>query len=193
VVAKVKRPIGWVPAFIVGATTAAVGHLAIGMLLYEDQGMFRALTIILGVEWGALALGLGSAVHADTNAIDSLRRRWVLLLVAFAAAAGFSLMWTVRGGMGGVPLSQGAGLALLGGLPLYTAGLVLSALSSVSVKSEEPFGVSGPAALGASAGILFSGTVGITRVGAPALVLVSLLLLSGSALIQGWVLEHVEE
>jgi hypothetical protein len=190
VAAEVKRVLTWLPAFVVGATTAVAAHLAIGVLLFEDERMFQSLTIIMGVEWGALALGLGSAVSPTSEAMDSLRRRWVLLLVAFSGAAGFALAWTLGRGLGGVPLTQGTGLALLGALPLYTCGLVLRALSAVSARSREPFGVAGPAALGASAGILFTGMMGITRVGAPSLLLFSLMLLSGSALIQGWLLDE---
>ncbi len=185
-----KRIIARLPAFVVGATAAVVGHLAIGMLLFDDERMFQALTVILGMEWGALALGLGSAVDPESVAMDSLRRRWILLLVAFSAAAGYTLVFALGGGLGAVPLSQGVGLALLGGLPLYTAGLVLRALSTVSLSSARPFPVAGPAALGASAGILFTGSIGIARLGAPSLLLFALMLLSFSALVQGWILDE---
>jgi hypothetical protein len=185
----VKRLVAWTSVFVVGGTTAVVGHLAIGILLFEDGRMFQALTVILGVEWGALALGLGSAVHRDASALDSLRRRWVLLLAATTFAAGFVLVWTWGDGLEGTPLTQGAGLALLGGLPLYTSGLVLRALSVLSERSQSPFGVAGPAALGACTGILFTGTVGITKLGAPSLLLLSMMLLSALALAQGWLFE----
>jgi hypothetical protein len=70
-------------------------------------------------------------------------------------------------------------------LPLYTSGLVLRALSTVSIQARDSFGVAGPAALGASVGVLFTGTVGIVRIGAPSLILFALMALSASALVQG--------
>ena len=65
-----------------------------------------------------------------------------------------------------------------------------SALSTVSAQSKQPFGVAGPAALGASTGILVTGMVGIARVGGPSLILFALMMLSAAALLQGWLVSE---
>lgn len=188
-----KRFLNWLPPFLVGLAVAVSGYLAVGMLLFEDAGMFRALTVILGVELGALALGLGSGVRPGTSPGDALRGRWLFLLFTLAAAAAFAVAWTLLGGMGGAALTQGLGLALLGGLPPYAAGLLLAGMGHHAFERDDPRSVGGPAALGASTGVLFTGTIGMARVGAPALLLLLLMGLSVTALVQGWVLSAAEE
>jgi len=184
----VKRFMSWMPAFVVGAAVGVSGYLAVGMLLFEDDGMFRALTVILAVELGALALGLGSRIPRKADIMRSLQLRWVFLLFSFVAAAAFALTWTLFRGFGGAPLTQGLGLALLGGLPFYAAGMLFLALARISAETYPGGALGGAAALGASTGVLFTGSVGITRVGAPALLLFLLMILSATSLVQAWVL-----
>ena len=183
-----KRFMTWMPAFVVGGAAAVSGHLAVGMLLFEDDGMFRALTVILAVELGALALGLGSRIPRGADVVRSLQLRWVFLLVSFVAAAGFALAWTLFRGFGGVAVTQGLGLALLGGLPFYASGMLLVALVRIAEDTYPGGALGGAAALGASTGVLFTGSVGISRVGAPALLLLLLMILSATSLVQAWVL-----
>jgi len=189
----VKRFISWMPAFVVGGAAAVSGYLAVGMLLFEGESMFRALTVVLAVELGALALGLGSPIPEDADSVRSLQLRWVFLLVGFVIAAGFAVAWTLFRGFGGAPLTQGLGLALLGALPLYAAGLLLLALARVAHETYPGGAVAGAAALGASTGVLFTGSYGIARVGAPALLLFLLMLLSATSMIQAWALQAPEE
>jgi len=172
---------------------AVSGYLAVGMLLFENEGMFRALTVILTVELGALALGFGSPVSPGREAFQALRRRWFFFLSALTGAAVFALAWSIFGGLGGTALTQGLGLALLGGLPLYGAGLLFVALVRVSREARTDTGVAGAGALGACLGVLFTGTVGIARVGAPALLLFLLMILSATALAQGSVFPGTSE
>jgi hypothetical protein len=177
----------WFPPFAVGCSAAIVGQLGLGMLLYADERMFEALTLILAVEVGALALGLAARPETQGWALaDSLRRRWVFLLVTFVPAAFFALAWTVTQGLGATALTQGVGLALMGGLPLYASGSLLAAMAQMAREAAPPGLVGAAAAGGACLGILVAGGVGVSRIGGPSLLLFTLTFLSGTALFQGW-------
>ncbi|MCP5114567.1 MAG: hypothetical protein GY953_27380, partial [bacterium] len=120
----------WLPALLVGASAAVAAEVAISMLLYGGSGFVRSLTTILAVEALALGGGLWSAPLDGRKLIDRLRRRWLLCLVAFLVAAGFGTAWTVFPWVSEGRLGQGAGLAILAGMPLYAVGGVFGGLSA---------------------------------------------------------------
>jgi hypothetical protein len=191
--AAFKPRLRWFPPFAVGGSAAVAGHFGLGMLLFADDRMFEALTVIIGVELGALALGLASTPDTDGwGLVETMRRRWIFILVAFVPAALFVLSWTFTQGLGGTALTQGVGLALLGGLPLYAAGTLLSAMAKMAQETGESRIVGTAAAAGASVGVLVTGSVGIAQIGGPSLLLFTLTLLSGTALFQGWRLDPPE-
>lgn len=188
-----KVRLQWVPPFVVGAAAATVASIAVALLLYGGEGMLRSLTLIVATELAAFGIGLAAPPTVEwPGVVDSLRRRWVLMLVAFVAATVFTLGWTLWDAFDARPSSQAVGLALLAGLPLYASGYLLVAIAAAPV-GEARQRIGAFAAFGAAAGVLMTGLSGLARVGAPSLLLFLLVVLSGAALVQGSVLEAPEE
>jgi hypothetical protein len=161
-----------------------------GMLIYAGEGFLRSLTTILAVDCVALGVGLWSAPAPSSDLIDRLRRRWMLCLIAFMAAAVFGVLWSVFPSIGAGALGQASGLTLLAALPLLACGTVLGGMGSVTRGRvagtlREP---GAAAALGASLGFLLTGAL-IPRTPIPASLLVGcLVLLSAGGLVYGVVL-----
>ncbi len=191
---SLRNGLGGAPAFVAGFAAGASGTVAVALLLYAGEGLLRSLTLIVAVELGAFGVGLGmnGSPREWSNAVESLRRRWLSALIAFLAAAGFALAWTFSTGFGASPKTQALGLALLAGLPLYAAGRLVRGISTVRMMA----GVTGDgalASLGAAAGVLATGMGALSGVGVPSFALFLLVILSGTALLQGWVLKPLEE
>ena len=187
--APLRKGLGWAPAFVAGFGAGASGTVAVGLLLYSGEGLLRSLALIVATALGAFSLGLGTGgPPSDWNqALESLRRRWLFVLVAFAAAAGFAFVWDVFAAFGGSATTQALGLALLAGLPLYACGHLLRGIYAARMMA----GLTGDgalASLGAAAGVLVTGLGALTRVGVPSFVLFLIVILSGTARLQGWVL-----
>ena len=189
-----RKGLGWAPTFLAGFAAGAVGAVALALLLYSGEGLLRSLTLIVAIELGSFGIGLGTSGPAKewSAAVESLRKRWLSALFAFLAAAGFALAWALFAGFGASPASQGLGLAFLAGLPFYACGRLLKGISSVRAMA----GLTGDgayAALGAAAGVLVTGFGALSGLGVPSFVLFLLVLLSGAALLQGWVLGPISE
>lgn len=188
----------WLPVVVVGAAAASTAELAAGLLLYSSEGFLRALTLVLATELGALGLGLRIA-PAVRDPVESVRRRWLFILVAFTGAAAFSGAWSLLEGFSGAPFSQGLGLAVLAGLPLYGVGALMAVLHREAPPGRPAgakkggrgrgAGVGSAAILGAAAGILLTGIVLVPRLQPPSVFLLWLVLLSGAALLHGWILD----
>jgi hypothetical protein len=181
----------WVAPLLVGASAAIAAEVATGILLYAGPGLMRSLTTVLAVEGAALAAGLWSApAAAGRPLIDRLRRRWLFCLLAFMAAALFGTSWSVVQDLGGGPVGQGVGLAVLAALPLYACGLVLAGMAAVAA-SDTTGRLRSPgaaAALGAALGFVLTGAL-LPRAPIPASLLVAcLVLLSAGGMIYGAVL-----
>ena len=89
-------------------------------------------------------------------------------------------------------MTQGLGLALLAGLPLYACGRLLRGISAVRMMA----GLTGDgafASFGAASGVLVTGFGALSSVGVPSFVLFLLVGLSAAALLQGWVLKPIQE
>jgi len=192
-----EHPLDWVAPLLVGASAAVAAEVAMGMLIYAGDGFLRSLTTVLAIDCVALGVGLWSAPAPHPDLIDRLRRRWMVCLIAFMAAAVFGVLWSLFPSIGGGPLGQGFGLTLLAALPLLTCGTVLGGMGSVSRsrmagRLREP---GAAAALGASLGFLLTGFL-IPRTPIPASLLVGcLVFLSAGGLVYGVVLgaQGVEE
>ena len=189
-----SKGLGWAPAFVAGFAAGASGTVAVALLLYSGEGLLRSLTLIVAIELGAFGLGLRVSGRPNgwSHAVESLRRRWLSALVAFLAAAGFALAWVLFAGFGASPITQALGLALLAGLPLYACGRLLRGISAVRMMA----GLTGDgalASLGAATGVLVTGLGALSGVGVPSFVFFLLVILSGAALLQGWVLKPIEE
>ena len=185
---------GWAPGFVTGLAAGATATVAVALLLYSGEGLLRSLTLIVATELGAFGLGLStSGPKKDWHgAVESLRKRWLFALVAFLGAAGFALAWALFEGFGASPMTQALGLALLGGLPLYACGHLLRGISTVRMMSGGT-GDGAYASLGAAVGVLVPGLGALSGIGVASFVLFLLVVLSGAALLQGWVLTPPEE
>lgn len=171
--------------FLVGAATAVVAEVSVGLLLYTGEGMLRALTVLLATLLGALALGLWSAPPPGvTDPVEALRRRWLLVLVAFTVGGATALAWTLWGGLAGDGLRRGAGLALLAAFPLYAAGQLLGAMGAVRADRSLP-GPGGPAFAGAAIGAVATGLFLVQRFEPVTTYLLGVVVLSGGALLHG--------
>lgn len=185
------HPLRWVPGLLVGICTAMAAEVTVALLLYSGPGLLRSLTTVLGVEAAAFGVGLWTAPRPKPDLLDSVRRRWLLCLVAFLAATVFSAFWSVVQVVGGSALGQGLGLALMGGLPLYACGGVLGAMASVNAATPSGGGTptGAPGFLGAALGFGATG-VFLPHVLAPAsLLLLCIVLLSAGGLVYGSVLD----
>ena len=154
--------------------------------------MLRSLTSIVAVELAAVGLGLGLAPPVPAGraeAMKSLRKRWLFVLVTFLVASIFVLAWMFTVGFGARAGTQALGLALLAGLPLYACGYLLAAISAddlgIGSRSTGAF-----ATIGAAGGVLVTGLSSLGRVGVPSLMFLMLMLLSGGALVQAWLIDN---
>jgi len=185
-----EHPLDWVAPLLVGASAAVAAEVAMGILIYAGDGFLRSLTTVLAIDCVALGVGLWSAPAPHPDLIDRLRRRWMLGLMAFMAAAVFGVLWSLFPSIGGGALGQALGLTLLAALPLLTCGTILGGMGSVTRsrmagRLREP---GAAAALGASVGFLLTGLL-IPRTPIPASLLVGcLVLLSAGGLVYGVVL-----
>lgn len=178
-----RRKIAWLPAFLLGSVGAAAAELAGGLLLYTGQGLLRSLTAVLATELLGLALGLVSSRHLEPGDLAAVRRRWLMALLAYAGAAGYSAAWVLGSGFSAAPLSQGLGLGLLGGIPLFAVGAVLGALPAAG---ESPGAVGAPAALGGACGVAAMGLVGVPTFEPTSVLLFCVVAVSVAALVHGW-------
>jgi hypothetical protein len=188
--AEVRPPrFGFLPALLVGASAAVGAEVAIAILLYDGAGMVRSLTTILAVEAAAFAGGLWSAPRGDHDLVERLRRRWLLCMLVYFAAAVFGTLWSIEV-LGEARWVQGAGLAVLAALPLYSAGNVLGGLA-VAARTDLGRRLTAPgsaAAMGAACGFVFTGFL-LPRAPMPASLLVAcLVMLSLGGMIFGTVL-----
>jgi hypothetical protein len=187
--------------------------MSTGLLLYSDDGLLPALTLILTIEMGALGLGLWSApLPVGGGAVEQLRLRWLFCLVTFALGATVAAAFNVTSAVPRNGLGQGVGLALLGALPLFSVGTLLGAMSrsgdsdrgyrstaatptvvSPPTAVTSPPAVGPPAVIGAGIGFLLAGGLLIPITAPYTLYLFCLVILSAGALLQGWALDdHLE-
>lgn len=186
-----RRWLGLLPPMVAGMAGAIAVEASAGVLLYTADGLLPALTIILTIEVGALGLGIGGApLPVRGGVVEQLRRRWMFSLIVFALAAGLSAGLSYLEGLSGSGIGQGIGLGFLGGLPLFSVGTVLGAMSRPDEGGRVSFHhVGASAVLGAALGFFLSGTLLLPNAAPYTLYLVCLVILSGGALLQGWVLD----
>lgn len=180
----------WLPPLLVGASAAVAAEVAVSMLLYGGAGFVRSLTTLLAVEGLALAAGLGTAPEDGPGLVDRVRRRWLLCLSLFVAAALFGMAWSIFPEVSAGRPGQGAGLAILGAAPLYSAGVVLGGMG-VLARSDPGRRLRMPgayAAAGAALGFVLTGVL-LPRVPLPSTLLLGcLVMLSLAGMLYGGVL-----
>jgi hypothetical protein len=184
----------WIPPFVVGLSAAVAGELAVGLLLYATPGFLRALTLILAVLLGSLALGLWTSLPpSEERYTESLRRRWLLTLISYAGGSAVSGAWSLQRGLSEDMLSRGAGLALLAALPLYASGALLGAMPSRRWPWARRIPVGASATAGACVGTVLAGYVLISWLLPVSIYAFCLVLLSAGALIHGLILTAAGE
>ncbi len=186
-----RQGFGFLPPFLAGLAGAVALETSAGLLLYNDDGLLPALTLVLVVEIGALGLGLWSApLPVGGGTVEQIRRRWLFCLVAFAMASAVAAGLNFRSDFTGTGLAQGAGLGFLGALPLFSVGALLGAMARPDDLGRVHGTPVGPAAvIGAGMGFLLAGVVLIPQLAPHTLYLFCLVILSGGALLHGWVLD----
>jgi hypothetical protein len=181
------------PPFVAGASVAVAAEIAGGLLLYSGLGFLQALSIILATEAVALGLGFWSVAGVGPERfVETLRGRWLFVLVAFVVAAVYSAGWEILGGFSADPWSQGAGLAMLAALPLFAGGGLLGLLGreeSALGGGEDGFPPPASSALfGAAAGFLLTGFLLLRELPPTTMLLGCVIVLSAGALVHGQIL-----
>lgn len=186
-----SHALAWLPPFLVGGSAAVAAETCTGLLLYSGGGFLRALTLILATLLGALALGLWSAPDpGETGMVETLRRQWLIVLVAFTLAAATAGAWSIFGGLSADVLTRSIALALLGAIPLYATGALLGTMAA----HRSGLGLRGPgsaAAAGAALGAVGAGLFLVRAVVPVATHIFILVALSGGALVHGRVLDRM--
>lgn len=192
-----SRRAEWLPPLLVGVACATAAEIAVGVLLYAGAGLMRSLSTVLVVEAAALAIGLWSAPGPGPDLVSRLRRRWVLCLVSFLAAAFYGTSWSVLRELGDTAIGQGFGLAILAALPLYACGTVLGGMTTAAMTDGRGprAGPGAAAAIGAAIGFALTGLM-LPRSPVPSYLLIGCLaLLSVAGMVYGVVLGarlHIE-
>lgn len=160
--------------FLLGAAVSVVMEVGLGLLLYVSPGLLPALTVLLAVSLGSLALGILSGVGRGTR-----RWRWFLAAGGILVAAAVSVGWTFGVARGDGPLTRGLHLAALLALPLYGLGLC----AALTLEGEPGRRTVGAGLLGGVVGVVILGSLLLPGAGPGSVYLFSLLCLSGAALV----------
>ncbi|TVP57398.1 MAG: hypothetical protein EA351_05700 [Gemmatimonadales bacterium] len=182
---------GGIPAFLIGLALSMLGEVAAGLLLYGGPGFLPALSVILAVLFLSLAVGVMTDDGARGGAaVENARRLWLSLLFSFSLAAVFAIGWEIFRGFGALGLSQGIGLAFLVALPFYFGGRMLGHLTGLP-GTRGRGRVAASALIGAAVGALVVGYLFFPNLSPTAVILLSLVAVSGGALVHGWALDEV--
>lgn len=184
-----------VPPFVVGACLATSGSISAGLLLYSGAGFLQAAAAIVATLLVALALGVWTGYGgAEGDPVERVRRLWLFTLLAFTLAVVFSGAWELLDTMPTGRVVQGVGLALLGALPLFTGGALVGAMARPDTHLGPAPGsrLPGPgsaALAGGALGIVLASIVLFPALSPTAMLLLTVVVLSGAALFHGWTLD----
>ncbi|MGQ0813180.1 MAG: SDR family NAD(P)-dependent oxidoreductase, partial [Gemmatimonadota bacterium] len=111
--------------FVLGACIGASTEAAAALLLYTEQGFLGTAGFLVGLALAALGLGLWVGVERAPE-----RRRWVSLVIAYAAAAVYAVLLANEPALRGSAAGGALAAFFLLAQPAYAAGAVFSALAS---------------------------------------------------------------
>ncbi len=175
-----------IPPILIGAVAVGVAELALSLLLYAEAGFLRALTVLLAVQLGSLAVGLGTAPGRgeggwSVEAAGALRWRWLAAVAALGIASVVAAGWSFLGGLGGSVTQRALAVVTLAALPMLVVGGVLGGLIARSPHRR----IDAWAAAGGAMGATLLGTVVLTRLLPTSVLLGATVLTSAAALIDG--------
>jgi len=178
----------------IGAALALGSALATGLLLYSGEGLIRALSVVLTVLAGSFAVGLSIGISRKESFKVVLRRRWRTALTAYVIAALYAASWSFQGDEASLPRNLGLGLAFLGALPCFSAGMVLGASAQVHEWVDPPASMAFAwAAFGFAFGSYVAGaTIGGDRFLPPTLMMLCVVILSAGSLSQALAIRIIE-
>lgn len=184
----------WIPSLLVGGAAATGVATGTAVLLYDSQGLLRAVATLAGVIVLSVSAGLRMGAASKTEeSLPTAARWWMGLLVALLAGAGFAALWEWMDGFGRVPVAQGLGLAFTGALPAYFAGGVLGRIGSFA--GSLGGGVKWQVLIGAVVGAVVGVALVDALLGRPVLAVTAFLaatvFASGGARCQGWIFDRV--
>ena len=183
----------WVPSLLLGAAAATALATGAGILLYDDQGLFRARLVLVAVNVVSIVFGLRSARVHETEEDPLAGRWWLGFMLALLGAAGFAGAWEAMNGFAATPVAQGVGLGLTSALPAYCAAGTWARLGALEA-------LVGPGArrqvtVGAAAGAVAGALLVVAFLGRPVWAvtafLVAMVLASAGARLHVWILDRV--
>lgn len=182
-----SRPMELLPPFLLGMGCAVSAEMALGLLLYSANGLMAALTLVVMVQLGSLAVGITSRPSAP----ESPRTwRWLIAALALLAAGILALVWSLSDELPRALASRGVTLAVFAAAPMYGFGLVLGGIQAHLRGSDgrrwpgRRRAVGGPALFGATLGVVMVGTVLLPRFTPLSVYMFALLCLASAAMLE---------
>jgi NAD(P)-dependent dehydrogenase (short-subunit alcohol dehydrogenase family) len=126
------------------------------MLLYFAPQLLRATGFLVGLTLASLALGIWMA---GGQAWASLRRRWMLIILAYVLGGIYATLWTTRPELRSIALGSALAALLLLAQPAYASGALLAAITHNSLTAAA-------AIAGTALGAAISATVLVPRLDA---------------------------
>ncbi|MEX2285207.1 MAG: SDR family NAD(P)-dependent oxidoreductase [Gemmatimonadota bacterium] len=117
-----------VTAFITGAGLSISSIIATSMLLYFAPRLLRTTGFLVGLVLLAAAMGIWAA----SSETASTRRRWLLILIAYIAAAVYSTLWTTQPALRQTTLGGALATLFLLAQPAYASGALLTVITHES-------------------------------------------------------------
>jgi NAD(P)-dependent dehydrogenase (short-subunit alcohol dehydrogenase family) len=142
---------------VVGTALGVVATAGLALLLYTGGGFLRAAGFLAGLTFAAAGIGVWAG---DPERVPSRPRlRWVLTSMAFVAAGGFAVVWSLSESLRASAMGASLGALFILAEPAYAAGALLAMLAGR--RKQAPLALTGIAT-----GIVLAATFAIPRLDA---------------------------